>query len=386
MRFTLDIDYPVDEIEKSRQRMQARYEFRSSDRVPVLCNFGRSTFMTVFGIDFKEFHKDAETQYYWWLQFAKYRIENIPEDYCTSTTISIAPNFENARDSHAFGGEVAWLDNIPARVIPTLKNVEDIERFEIPEPDAGLWGTALEWWAEMTDLARETKVTIGGQEGRIDIAPLAMNGLGPFSIAVDLVGEDFFWWLMEFPQACHKLLDKIAKGMLGAEANFQKVDPRPRTEYQISEDSAQLASSGIFQKFCVPYVTQLYALGGHGLSDGRGMHLCGNSTHLHESLLNDLHVTHLKNFGYEVEPEDAAANLGGKVYLLGNVDPMLMLNGPKEEIKQVAKERIEVLGPLGGYVLSDGGAVCLGTPVEHVGALVEAAEEYGPLEVLPRVS
>ncbi len=383
MRFSLDIDYPTERIGLSERRVRARRDFRYADRVPVLPLLSRRYFLPIFGIDYAEFFKDAETQYYWQLQFAKYRMENIPEDFCQSTTVYVAPNFENAMNPDPFGAQIAWMDDTPPRVIPTIKNVEEIDRFEIPEPDAGLWGTTLEWWLEMRDHARETEVTVGGHKGRVDVAPLTMNGLGPFSIAVDLVGEDFYWWLLEYPEACHKMLDRITKGMILAEASFRKADPRPRTEYAIGEDSAQIVSPEVFREFCVPYVSLLYEAFGTGLADGRGMHMCGNSAHLHEVLLEDLRMTSFNAFGYEVEPRIAAANLGGRVYLLGNINPMLMLSGSKEEVKRAAAECLAALAPFGGFVLSDGANVCPGTPIENLAALVEAAEEYGTPDVHP---
>jgi uroporphyrinogen-III decarboxylase len=386
MRFSLEIDYPIDCISLSEQRMRARRDFRYADRVPVLPNLSRWYFLTIFGIGYGEFLKDAETQYYWWLQFAKYRMENIPEDFCQSTTVYVAPNFENVMNADALGAQIAWMDDKPPRVIPTIKSVDEIDRFEIPEPDAGLWGTALEWWIEMRDLARETEITVGGREGRVDVAPLAINGLGPFSTAVDLVGEDFYWWLLEYPEACHMLLDRITKGMIRAENNFRKVDQRPRTQYSLGEDSAQIVSPEIFREFCVPYDSQLYEAFGAGLADGRGMHMCGSSSHLHETLLRDLRITGLSSFSYEIDPTVVAENLGGKVYLLGNVNPMLMLSGSREEVKEAAKECLTALAPSGGFVLSDGGAVCPGTPIENLAALVEAAEEYGTPNVHPRNS
>ncbi len=311
-------------------------------------------------------------------------MENTHDDYFQGTTLHISPTFENVMNADAFGAEIGWLDDAPPRAIPTIKSPDEIDRFQVPEPDSGLWGKTMEWWLTMRDLASKTEVTIGGADGRVDVAPLTIDGLGPFSTAVDLVGTDFYWWLVEYPEACHKLLDLITRGLVQAETSFRKTDTRPRDQYGISEDSAQIVSPEVFREFCVPYGNVLYDAFGSGLVDGRGMHMCGKSTHLHQPLLEDLRITSLNAFGYEVEPKIAADNLGGKVYLRGNVNPMLMLDGSKEEVKQAAKDCLEELAPCGGFVLADGANVCPGTPVENVRALVEAAEEYGTPDVRPR--
>ena len=63
--------------------------------------------------------------------------------------------------------------------------------------------------------------------------------------------------------------------------------------------------------------------------------------------------------------------------LWGNINPMLMLNGTKAEVKQAARAALEALAPCGGFLLGDGANVCPGTPLENLAALTEAAEEYG---------
>ena len=145
----------------------------------------------------------------------------------------------------------------------------------------------------------------------------------------------------------------------------------------IPEDSAQIMSSDMFREFCVPYDNRLYDAFGKGLKDGRGMHMCGQSTHLHEALVNDVRITSFWLFGSPVKPEIAAKNLGGRMYLWGNIDPMLILNGPKEKIREAAIDCLRNLGPCGGFVLADGANICPGTPLENMAVLRETAEEYG---------
>ena len=130
----------------------------------------------------------------------------------------------------------------------------------------------------------------------MEVAPLDIGWEGPHMIAIDLAGENFYSWMLEYPEACHRLLDKI-------------------TSFDL--------------------------------------------------------------FGYRVAPEVAAKNFGGKTLLWGNINPMLMLNGSKEEVKAAARKCLEALAPCGGLLLGDGANVCPGTPLENLAALTEAAEAYG---------
>jgi uroporphyrinogen decarboxylase len=142
----------------------------------------------------------------------------------------------------------------------------------------------------------------------------------------------------------------------------------------LAEDSAQIMSAKLFKEFCVPYDKKLYETFGQG---GRACHMCGDSTHLHQALKKDLHITSFDIFGYLVPPRVAAANLGGKTLLWGNINPMLMKDGTRDEVKQAAWECLEALAPCGGFMLGDGANVCPGTPLENFQAIMDAAVEYG---------
>jgi hypothetical protein len=375
MRFEINIDYPLEKMELSRRRMEAWRSFRYIDRVPVNYCVVARFFAPLFGLRYIDFFKDAETEYNWLLKFAKYQIENIPSDFCTAPVISIHPYFDNAVPPSGQGAEVGWTEDNPIRAIPTIHTVEAMDQFEIARPDAGLRGTTIEWWQRMRELISETRVTFSHHEGKVDIAPLALGGLSPHMLAIDLVGEDFYWWMLEYPEKCHRFLTKITQGEIDAEELARQVDPRPRGNiFSLAEDSAQVMSAKLFKEFCVPYSNILFERFGPG---GRTVHMCGNSTHLHEILKKDMKMTQFDIFGYLVPPEVAAANLGGNTLLWGNINPMLMLEGAPQEVKQAAWHCIEAMGPGGGFMLGDGANVCPGTPLQSFQAIMEAAEEFG---------
>jgi uroporphyrinogen-III decarboxylase len=109
---------------------------------------------------------------------------------------------------------------------------------------------------------------------------------------------------------------------------------------------------------------------------GRGMHMCGRSAHLHTALLKDTKITSFDGFGYQVDPQVAAQNLGS-IKLWGNINPMLMLEGSRQEVKEACLQALEALAPTGGFMLGDGANVCPGTPLENMAVFTEAVEEYG---------
>jgi uroporphyrinogen-III decarboxylase len=377
LRFSLHIDISPERCAASARRIAARDAGARADRVPVgLCVVARY-FARSLGVDYDEFMRDPETHYECSLRFLKFHAEQLTDDFITGPVIPVGPFFDNVINASAFGAEIRRPPGETPRALPVLHRVEDIARMEIPAPDAGLWGRLEAWWRRFAEMAEQTEVTVGGQLGRVVPAPLSIGGEGPHMIAVDLAGTDFYWWQAEHPAACRSLLEKITEGMMAAERRFRRVDPRPRAAYGLAEDSAQAMSADMFRQFCVPFDERMYAAFGAGLPDGRGMHMCGRSEHLHPALVNELRITSFNVFGAPVDPWIAARNLGGRCALWGNVSPLLLLNGTKAEVRAASMRCLEAMAPFGRFTLGDGANVCPGTPVDNLNELTEAARAYG---------
>ena len=387
MRFVMDIDYPQERMAENRRRMEARSQLGYVDRVPVGFCLAPRFFTPRFGLQYRDLFTDAETQFYWQLQFAKHRIEHVPEDmYCTGPVIYIGPYFDNVIEAHAMGAEVVWPENETLQSRPTIRSVEEMERFRIPAPTSGLWGRMIEWWQQMQALAADTRLTFNGEEGRVEVPLLGISGMGPHMTAVDLVGIDFYWWTVEYPAACHRFLEKITEAMLQADAHFRTIDRRPRGGFGLAEDTVQIMSAGSYREFGLPYDSRLYDTLGAGLRLGRGMHMCGDSAHLLPILADELRITSFDLFGYPVPPPVAAHHLGGKAALWGNLNPMRLLHGTPAEVKAEAMAALQAMAPCGGFMLGDGANVCPGTPLENLAALTQAAEEFGMPAVPGRAS
>ncbi len=364
-------------MQESAARLDALASGGCADRVPVaFCIVARS-FAHALGADYDEFVSDPETHYVMSLAFHKFHAERVRDDFLTGPVLAVSPFFDNVVNASAFGAQVVRPRGETPRALPVIHAVEEMDAMEVPGPEDGLWGTLVRWWQAFAEFAEQTEVTIGGLPGRIEAAPLSIGGEGPHMVAIDLVGTDFYWWQVEYPDECRAFLAKITDGMIAAEKHFRRIDPRPRGSYGLAEDSAQAMSAAMFRDFCIPCDERMYDAFGRGLADGRGMHMCGRSMHLHQALTEDLHISSFNVFGCLVEPEVAAANLGGKCRLWGNVDPLLLLNGSAAEVGAASERCLEAMAPFGGFTLGDGANVCPGTPLENLDAVVAAAERYG---------
>lgn len=43
-------------------------------------------------------------------------------------------------------------------------------------------------------------------------------------IVIDLVGVDFYCWQLEYPEACHRFLDRITDALIEAAEEYGKPD------------------------------------------------------------------------------------------------------------------------------------------------------------------
>jgi uroporphyrinogen-III decarboxylase len=72
-----------------------------------------------------------------------------------------------------------------------------------------------------------------------------------------------------------------------------------------------------------------------------------------------------------------AGIMGGKVVLLGNVNPMLIRSGTPAQVREATRRAIEALAPLKGFIVQDGNNIPPGSPLVNINAMMEAAETYG---------
>ena len=372
--YTIHIAYPKEKIEASRRRIEAARRFEYVDRVPVVLGVFTRYLLNQRGVGYGEYLSSARANLIHQLENYKWLLEHVEEDRCTSTDIVVGPDFENIPSASAFGAPIVYQDDVPPRALPYVSAIDDMARVPEATPEDGLWGKGIEWALEWRRLLQdEVQVYFNGKRARVRVS-VGAYALGPFSTAVDLAGERFYEWLYAAPQECHALLAKITRAMIRMEQYCRKHVAEERTGgFGLAEDSAQIISVKQFREFVVPYCRQLY----EAFPGERLMHMCGTSGHLLESLRDDLHITAFYGFGSPVDPALVAQKLGGHAQLQGNIDCLLLREGPPERIAEAIWDTLEKLAPVGGYLLCDGCNIIPGTPVEHLNLMVRTAERFG---------
>jgi uroporphyrinogen decarboxylase len=185
---------------------------------------------------------------------------------------------------------------------------------------------------------------------------------------------EIFLAVAERPDFVSELL-RIVTDKLIAYLDFcwqEEALPTPR-DFAWTDDLAVSLSAGTYREIVLPFEKKL-----RFHFDGRAsFHMCGRSDHLLEIFAAELRIDEYQGFGYEVDLARIARVMGGRVVLVGNVNPMLILSGPPARVIQATRRVIEALAPLGGFIVQDGNNIPPGSPVENINAMMEAAEMYG---------
>ncbi|MEN8116701.1 MAG: uroporphyrinogen decarboxylase family protein [Bacteroidota bacterium] len=78
------------------------------------------------------------------------------------------------------------------------------------------------------------------------------------------------------------------------------------------------------------------------------------------------------------EPQDLKDKFGNRISFFGAIDQQFLLpNGTPEEIEADVKEKIEILGKGGGYLIAPAHILQSDTSVKNVEAFINAAKKYG---------
>ncbi|HCA81297.1 MAG TPA: hypothetical protein DEP53_16330 [Bacteroidetes bacterium] len=376
MLHTINIQYPISEIEKSRKRLEAAYRFKWFDRAPVLLGIEARYLLHERGVTFAEYFKDPKTQLVHQLGNLKWRIEQIPDDWFTMPLLTVSPDFQNVTNSSGCGCDIFWQENETPQTIQRINSLDELNHFVLPDWRETLWGRRLDWYYEMKRLVEEVDVRLNGERIPVQVT-LGINADSPFMAAVDLAGPNFYTWLLESPETCKSFLQKITNRYIEVETEFRRISNRLLNDgLNYSDDSAQIISLEQYREFCVPIGRRLYGMFGNNLHNGRMMHLCGRNVHLHEALLDNLHITMLTGYGSENLPEEMKY-LKGKVVLHGNVDPLTLFEGSTQSVEAETRRILEILGSSGGIVLGDGFNVVPASPLENLEAVRKTSQAYG---------
>ena len=381
MNNIIEIGVSIDEIERRRERVSKAKQFKTPDRVPVIPALAHRFLVPQVGVRFKDYYNDPETMLRTQILAQKWLMENVRTDQysITGPWVGAWTDFQSTFESGSLGCKVIFPDDDIPWVGPGwVKSQDDLEKLEqIDFVNSGINARQLEYRERMMKVAEKYPVRfIGGELFYPGANPaLTHTSDGPFGIAGDLMGQtEIFVAVYERPEFVRQLLGIVTKKLIEYLDFCWEVEqlPTPK-DFAWTDDLAVNLPADVYRELVLPFEQQLrFHFDGY-----LSLHMCGQSDHLLEVFVDDLKINEFQGFGYQVNLDKVASVMGGRVVLIGNVNPLLIYNGTPEEVRDATRHVIEKLAPKRGLIIQDGNNIPPGSPLENINAMMEAAELYG---------
>jgi uroporphyrinogen decarboxylase len=382
MTATIEIGVSIDEIAARRTRIETAKRFGTPDRVPVLPALGHRFLVPMTGTRFRDYYADPETMLRTQIRAQKWHLENIRTDAysITGPWVGAWTDFQNAFEAGSLGVRIEFPDDDIPWVGPGwVRDEKDLRRLEAMDfIHSGLNARQIEYRRAMTAAAEKYPVRFqGGPVFYPGANPsLTHTSDGPFGVAGDLMGNtEIFLACGERPDFVRELLrivtDKLIE-WLDFCAEEERLDQPIGLAW--TDDLAVSLSRRMFEEIVLPSEKRLR----DHFPGWAMLHMCGRSDHLLEVFRDGLRIQEFQGFGWEVDLDRVADIMGGRVVLLGNVNPMLIHSGTPEQVRQATRRVIEKLAPSRGFIIQDGNNIPPGSPIENINAMMDAAEKFGP--------
>lgn len=380
----IEIALPIDQIEARKQRVEQAKRFGTPDRVPVIPAIAHRFLIPQVGVNFQDYYRDPETMLRTQILAQKWLMENIRTDAysITGAWVGAWTDFQNTFEAGSLGCEVVFPDDdIPWVAKGWVRTEADLKKLEqIDFVHTGLNARQMEYRRAMMNVAEKYPVRFQGGEIFYpgENPSLTHTSDGPFGVAGDLMGQtELFTAVYERPDFVKELL-RIVTDKLIQYLDFcweEEKLPIPK-DFAWTDDLAAGLSAEVYSEIVLPYEKKLrFHFDGYLC-----LHMCGRTDHLLEIFRDELEINEYQGFGYEVDLHRIAEVMGGKVVLLGNVNPMLIHSGTPEQVREATRKVIETLAPYRGLIVQDGNNIPPGSPIANINAMMEAAEVYGRYE------
>ena len=274
--------------------------------------------------------------------------------------IRLCADYGLATECSAFGAEVRYDEKgFPGIKAGTLQSMDEAANLKIPDPYcAGLMPKVLETMEYMKANAPE--------DAYVEVTPVS----APFNTAAMLRGISAFCEDLaeEDPRIIDGYLSSVTElTVLYLQAQQKIVGNADRI--LIADDVSAFLSPAMFRRFVKPTYEALYA---HFDGCSRWLHNDANAAHLAPIIAEcGFDVWHIGNI---IDMGKALSDTGGKLKLIGNLDPAILRTALPEEAAAAEKAQYDKFGEDPNFISGIGGFINYGTPVENVLAFIESTK------------
>ncbi len=262
-----------------------------------------------------------------------------------------------AAEPSGWGVPIRWSRFSPPSIGPHPQPLTDLVEAPVPDPETdGLMPAILRHYERM---APDLKAR--------GLAPRMAAARGPLAVAAHLAGvTELLMATQLVPEPCLALLEKTADLCI-AWLSSQLERMEDPFGVLVLDDIVGMIGPEDAATFALPLLRRIFA----AFPDL--IHIYHNDTP-NEAMLDGLATIGMDafNFSHEVDLERAREALGSEVVLMGNLPPLdLLVRGTPDEVRTATADLISRIDTVGPLVVSVGGGVSPGTPIENLQAMAD---------------
>lgn len=346
-------------MNKSVENIKKVLSWQTPSEIPVAI-FGGSPFnMALSKISGYEYYNNSQAK----LAAFTNMFEALPD---VMFLPGIWPDFGPVDLISAFGCEIVYPDKSSPYAKTWIKEASDIDKIKPVNPHKdGLMPKILAEWEYLWKHLDRKWID---EYGYLDGVGLVC---GPVETSAILRGyQDFLIDIMDEPEKMHKLLRIVTETIIDFLKVQEKINGRLKRLVLI-DHVASIISRDNFDEFFAPYTKAIFDE--FNYTEIRMWHNEGKCAHLFDKIPRL--GCNLWQYG-EDNGAEARKKLDNKVCLMGPLNPVSILRNSVEQVAENVKDVLKTVGSDGLFILSAGGGLAPGTPLEKINLIIKNAREF----------
>ena len=270
--------------------------------------------------------------------------------------------FGMGAEPSAWGVQIEWSHVSPPSIHGYPGGLQGLLDADVPDPEKhGLMPVILGQYERMGPVLKER-----------GYRPLLAAARGPLAVASHLIGVTNLLLSTKLePENCLKLLEKTTELCIRwLRSQLQRIE-QP-LGILVLDDVVGMMGPQDAETFAFPFLKRIFD------SFPELIHFFHNDTP-NENVYPGLSTVGMDAFNltHEVDIVRARELLGPDIVLMGNIPPIdVLVNGTKDEVTKATEALLQKLGECGPLLISPGGGVSPGTPVENLKTMVEVVQSW----------
>lgn len=268
--------------------------------------------------------------------------------------------FGMAAEPSGWAVPIQWSEDSPPAVRHYTGGLAALLEADVPSPETdGLMPVILKQYDAVVP-ALEPK----------GLTPRMAAARGPLAVASHLLGiTELLLATKTEPQNCLNLLKKTTDLCIHWLRCQLKRMGSP-IGVLVLDDVVGMLSPDDAEEFALPYLRRIFD------SFPDLIHIYHNDTP-NENILRGLSTIGMEvfNFSHEIDVQHARELLGPDIVLMGNVPPLdVLVRGSTDEVRRAAQDLLQKVAGFGPLLISAGGGVSPGTPIENLQVMAEVVK------------